>query len=142
MEGRIPPIDTARLTRSLTALLRRTAVKILLPLLTGFALARTGIPGGIYPFAAAFAAAVPQGSVAAGMAGVLLGFILPGNDAETLRCAASALAVAGIKWALAELRPVRESPFLPMRLLSFTPFLPVSFLSAAWMRRPPPVLPG
>ncbi len=89
----------------------------LLPVLIGFALARTGILGrtgvmkGIYPFGASFAAAVPSGSAAAAVAGILLGFILPGNDAETLRCAASALAAAGIKWALAELKTVKSSPF-------------------------------
>jgi len=33
----------------------------ILTTLMGYALARTGIPGGIYPFAAAFAAAVPPG---------------------------------------------------------------------------------
>ncbi len=91
----------------------------LLPVVLGFALARTGILGrngimkGIYPFGASFAVAAPPGTGAAAIAGILLGFILPGNDADTLRCAASALAAAGIKWALAEFRPVKESPFFP-----------------------------
>lgn len=105
--------DTLALMRRAAQALRRTGLRIALPLALGFALARTGVPGGIYPFGAAFAAAVPSGSVTAAMAGVLLGFVLPGSDAETLRCAASAVAVAGIKWALSELRPIRNSPLFP-----------------------------
>lgn len=105
--------DTLALVRRAAGALRRTGLRILVPLALGFALARTGVPGGIYPFGAAFAASVPSGSVTAAMAGVLLGFVLPGSDAETLRCAASAIAVAGIKWALSELRPVRNSPLFP-----------------------------
>lgn len=106
---------TIKLSSWIVGLLKTAGLK-LLPALIGFALARTGIfgrsgfTGGIYPFGAAFAAAVPAGSAAAAMAGVLLGFLLPGSGAETIRCAASALAVAGIKWALAELKRVRSSP--------------------------------
>jgi len=95
--------------------LKKAGIK-LLPALVGFGLARTGILGqsgmmkDIFPFGAALAAAAPSGSVAAAMVGIVLGFLVPGSGAETIRCAASALAVAGIKWALAELKPVRNSP--------------------------------
>ncbi len=91
----------------------RFLLRILLPLAAGFGLARTPLPGGIYPFGAAWCAALSGGSSAAAIAGVLLGFILPGSGAESLRCAASALAAAGIKWALSELRPVKDSPLFP-----------------------------
>ncbi len=105
--------DTIELIRRAAAGLRRAGLRVLLPLALGFALARTGVPGGIYPFAAAFAAAVPAGSVTPAMAGILLGFIVPGSNTETLRCAASAIAAAGIKWALSELRQIKHSPLFP-----------------------------
>ncbi|MBE6759556.1 MAG: hypothetical protein E7554_05625 [Ruminococcaceae bacterium] len=111
--------DALQLVRDAAYGLRRAALRVLLPLVLGFGLARTGVPGGIYPFAAAFAAAVPSGSVTAAMAGIMLGFVLPGNDADSLRCAASAFAAAGIKWALSELRPIKDSPlFAPGAALS------------------------
>jgi len=109
--------DAAELTRGVVHLLGRTGkralLRTILPALIGFALARTPIPGGLYPFGAAFAASVPGGSTAAGLMGVLLGFVLPGSGADALRCAASALAVSGIKWALAELRYIKDSPLFP-----------------------------
>lgn len=111
MQSGIGKENTVYLLTAVRKRLVKLAVGVLLPMFTGFALARTDIPGGMYPFGAAFAAAAPGGSVAAAMIGILLGFILPGSGAETLRCAASALAVAGIKWALAELKPVKDSPF-------------------------------
>ncbi len=117
MQGDAIHREAAELTRNAAGLFRRAGarigLRILLPMLTGFALARTPVPGGIYPFGAAFAAAVSGGSAAAAMAGVLLGFIIPGSGAEALRCAASALAAAGIKWALSELRPIKNSPMFP-----------------------------
>ena len=53
--------DALQLVRDAAYGLRRAVLRVLLPLVLGFGLARTGVPGGIYPFAAAFAAAVPSG---------------------------------------------------------------------------------
>jgi len=117
MQGDAIHKEAAELTRNAAGLFRRVGarvgLRILLPMVIGFALARTPVPGGIYPFGAAFAAAISGGSTAAAMVGVLLGFIIPGSGAESLRCAASALAAAGIKWALSELKTIKNSPIFP-----------------------------
>lgn len=117
MQGDTIHREAAELTRNAAHLLRRAGsrigLRILLPMAVGFALARTPVPGGIYPFGVAFAAAVSGGSAAAAIAGVLLGFIVPGSGAEAIRCAASALAATGIRWALSELRTIRNSPLFP-----------------------------
>ncbi len=109
-------MDLAEGKTQLGRFLRRVGGKWawhILTALMGYALARTGIPGGIYPFAAAFAAAVPPGSVLAAIVGIVAGFALPGGAPEAMRCTASALAAAGIKWALGELRMVSQSLWFP-----------------------------
>lgn len=117
---RIRMLDLSR--QGITELLRKAAGKAagrLLPALAGFLLARTGIVGGLFPFGAAAAVGAPEGTALPVLLGVLLGCIVPGGPVETLRCAASALAAAGIRWALAEFKPVRESPlFRPAAALA------------------------
>lgn len=109
-------IDLSQGALWLRGMLRRSGgflLRKLLPAIIGFALARTALPGGIYPFGAAFAAAAPSGSALAASVGIALGYAVPGSGAEVMRCAASALAAAGIRWALAELKPVSRSLFFP-----------------------------
>lgn len=98
------------LTGAAAGRLKKTAYKIL-PAVVGFLLARAGIIGGLYPFGAAFAASAPHGTAASAITGILLSYILPGEMSGRLRYIATALAVAGIKWALAEFRTVSRSPF-------------------------------
>ena len=109
-------LDLSFSRERLRAVLRRLggiALRRLLPAVMGFGLARTPVPGGIFPFGAAFAAALPPGTVVPAALGIVLGYIIPGSGAEAMRCAASALAAAGIRWALAELKPVSRSLLFP-----------------------------
>lgn len=86
-------------------LLRRIA-----PVVVGFLLSRAGIIGGLYPFGAACAAAAPHGMAASAVTGIIIGYIIPSEISGRLRYIATALAVAGIKWALAEFRSISRSP--------------------------------
>lgn len=79
-------------------------------LTAGFLLARAGIISGIYPFGAACAASAPRGLAAWAVFGLLAGYIVPGGASGRLRYIATALAVAGIKWALAEIKKISRSP--------------------------------
>lgn len=109
-------LDTSRIidlsSGRLRTAMKRAGLK-LLPVLAGLLLSRTGVMGGMYPFGAALAASAPKGYALFSIAGVMLGLLLPGGPPETLRCAASALAVAGIRWALSELKGIGKSPLLP-----------------------------
>lgn len=82
----------------------------ILTVISGFLLARAGIISGIYPFGAAFAAAAPRGLATWAVLGLLAGYIIPGGATGRLRYIATALAVAGIKWALAEIKTISRSP--------------------------------
>lgn len=89
--------------------LKKASAKIL-TVISGFLLARAGILGGLYPFGAAFAAAAPRGLASWAVFGLLMGYFIPAGVSGRLRYIATALAVAGIKWALAEMRTISRSP--------------------------------
>lgn len=90
---------------------------IMLPL--GALLSSATIVGRIAPFGAAFIASVPRGSVFFAAIGAVIGYVFGSGLDDLLRCAATALAVAGIRWALAELRQVTRSPlFAPLAAFS------------------------
>ncbi len=82
----------------------------IIPAAVGFLMSRAGIVGGLYPFGAAFAASAPRGMVTPAIIGILAGCLIPGEITGRLRYIATALAAAGIKWALAEFRTVSRSP--------------------------------
>ena len=77
---------------------------------------RAILPGGYFPFGAAFMAAVPQEYAAAAAVGGVLSCLTDGGmltSMEGLRHVASLLAVCGIRWALGELRRVNRARFYP-----------------------------
>lgn len=91
-----------------------SAAARIIPGVIGLLMSRAQLSGGlIAPFGAAWIAAVLRRDTAAAIIGVVLGYMLPGNDGDTLRLVATALAVGGIRWALAELRPVSAHPAFP-----------------------------
>jgi len=98
-----------RFSPGTTGLFRKFLLK-LIPALAGFLLSRAGIVGDLYPFGAACAASAPRGMAASAIIGILAGYIFPGDISGRLRYIATALAVAGIKWALAEFRGINRSP--------------------------------
>lgn len=90
---------------------------IMIPL--GALLSSATVVGSIAPFGAAFIAGVPRGYVFFAAIGAVIGYLFGAGFDDLLRCAATALAVAGIRWALAELRSVSQSPaFAPLAALS------------------------
>ena len=88
----------------------KKAAKRILPAVAGFLLARAEIIGGVYPFGAALAAAAPRGYAASALFGIILGYFIPGGMTGRLKYIAAAFAVAGIKWALAEIKSISSSP--------------------------------
>ncbi len=77
---------------------------------------RALLPGGYFPFGAAFIAAVPQEYAAAAAVGGIISCLTDGGmltSMEGLRHTASLLAVCGIRWALGELRRVNRAKFYP-----------------------------
>ncbi|MBQ4313685.1 MAG: SpoIIE family protein phosphatase [Clostridia bacterium] len=78
----------------------------LIPAAAGILMARCEIFGTLSPFGTILAASVPRGYVISSVIGVVIGVLLPGSSADALRCIATAIAVAGIRWALAELHSV------------------------------------
>lgn len=93
----------------MNALLRKAAAK-LVPAAVGFFLAGAQLTGSFYPFGAAFAAAAPRGFVAPAITGLIAGYVFSGSMTGRLRYIATVLAIAGIKWALAEIKGVGRSP--------------------------------
>ena len=77
---------------------------------------RAVLPGGYFPMGAGFMAAVPQQYAAAAAVGGVLSCLTDGGmlySLEGLRHVASLLAVAGIRWALGELKRVNRAKFYP-----------------------------
>ena len=99
--------------------LRKIAARAL-PLGLGLLLSRAGLFGGVLsPFGAGFVAACGRGDIGFALAGVIIGYVLPGSGTDLLRYIATALAVAGIKWALAEFRQASGHPaFSPCAALA------------------------
>lgn len=102
-------------TPSLAALLHK-----LLPKMTVAALSllmnRAVLPGGYFPFGAAFIAAVPEAYATIAAVGGIIGCLTDGGlllSLEGLRHVASLLAVGGIRWALGEWRPVSRAKYYP-----------------------------
>ncbi len=74
------------------------------------------LPGGYSPFGAAFTAAVPRRYSAAAAVGGVIGCIIDGGlimSLDELRRIASIIAVAGIRWALGELKRINTAQFYP-----------------------------
>lgn len=94
--------------------LARSAAVFAAQAVTGLLLARANIFGGLMsPFGAAYIAAAGRGTTAAALLGVIAGYVIPGGCDDLLRYIATALAVAGIKWALAEMGRVSRHPAFP-----------------------------
>ncbi|MBP3414638.1 MAG: SpoIIE family protein phosphatase [Clostridia bacterium] len=105
-------------TVSVRQTIKKIKDKLIIGLL-GVLLARVSIIADLSPFGTAFVAAVPKPNMSAGLLGVIIGIMLPGGVDNRLRYIASALAVAGIKWALAELRTIsRHAAFPPCAALA------------------------
>ena len=82
------------------------------------------LPGGYSPFGAAFTAAVPRRYSTAAAVGGVIGCIIEGGflmSLDELRHIASIIAVAGIRWALGELKSINTAQFYPL----FTAFVGV-----------------
>lgn len=101
-------------------------VRRILPKLTaavfGGLMSQATLPGGYSPFGAAFIAAVPQENIAVSTIGGIIGCFIGGGmltSLEGLRHVASIIAVAGIRWALGELKSVSKARFFPL----FTAFM-------------------
>lgn len=87
--------------------------------LLGILMSRVCLIDRLAPFGAAYTAALPQNAMAAGVLGVVIGTLIPGGAENRLRYIACALAVAGIRWALAELRRISRHPaFAPCAALA------------------------
>ena len=95
------------------AAIARAVGKWLLPAAFAFVLARTELPGGMSPLATAFVASAGHGSVISSVLGAVLGSVIPGGAGDGLRLSATAVAVAGIRWALAEVRRISTNPTFP-----------------------------
>ncbi len=107
--GNISTAHIGAVSERLRRLLKKAAVRIM-PIAVGFFLAQAEIIGDMYPFGAAYAAAAPRGAVASAIAGIIAGYFFSGSVTGRLRYIATALAIAGIKWALAEIKQVSRSP--------------------------------
>lgn len=79
-------------------------------LICGLLLSRSTVFGTLSPFGAAYVAAAPKGYSLMAAIGALLGCLLPGFAGDRLRCGAAVVAVAGIRWALGELKAVNSHP--------------------------------
>lgn len=85
----------------------------------GVLISRVCLIDRLAPFGAAYVAALPSGGMSSGLLGVITGILLPGSVENRLRYIACALAAAGIKWALAELRAISRHPaFAPCAALA------------------------
>lgn len=91
-----------------------------------------GTIGGVMsPFGTAFAAAAPKGYCTLASLGVILGTLLPFGAEDKLRSAATVIAVAGIRWACAELKKLYSHPaFIPVAAMAAT-VLTGSIISAS-----------
>ncbi len=79
------------------------------------------IGGVMSPFGTAYAAAAPHGYCAAASIGAIIGSFLPFGAEDKLRSAATIIAVAGIRWACAELKKVYAHPaFIPCAAMAAT----------------------
>ncbi len=91
-----------------------------------------GTIGGVMsPFGTAFAAAAPKGYCTLAGAGTIIGSLLPFGAEDKLRSAATIIAVAGIRWACAELKKLYSHPaFIPCAAMTAT-VLTGSIISAS-----------
>ncbi len=79
------------------------------------------IGGVMSPFGTAYAAAAPHGYCTLASIGAVLGSILPFGASDKLRSVATVIAVAGIRWACAELKKVYSHPaFIPCAAMAAT----------------------
>ncbi len=92
--------------------------------LAAILMSSANLPGGYSPFGAAFTAAVPRRYSATAAVGGIIGCIIDGGiimSLDELRRVASIIAVAGIRWALGELKRINTAQFYPF----FTAFFGV-----------------
>lgn len=95
--------------------LRRHLPKLIAGIV-GALMSNTALPGGYSPFGAAFMAAVPQKYSAVAAVGGIIGCLWNGGfmmSLDGLRHVASIIAVAGIRWALGELKAINTARFYP-----------------------------
>ena len=102
--------------QELSALLRRAAPPLTVALLSAL-MNRAPLPGGYFPFGAAFLAAVPTEyatiAVIGGVAGCLTDGLSFFASLEGLRHVSALLAVGGIRWALGELPRINTARYYP-----------------------------
>lgn len=95
--------------------IRRYLPKLIVGIV-GALMSNTSLPGGYSPFGAAFMAAVPQKYSAVAAVGGIIGCLWDGGfmmSLDQLRHVASIIAVAGIRWALGELKSINTARFYP-----------------------------
>lgn len=107
--------------RNITNELQRIVPKLVAAVISGL-MSQATLPGGYSPFGAAFIAAVPQKYLAVSAVGGIIGCIFSGGmltSLDGLRHISSIIAVAGIRWALGELKKINTARFFPL----FTAFM-------------------
>lgn len=97
------------------AVFRRIAPKLTVAMLSAL-MNRAVLPGGYFPFGAAFIAAVPSEYATIAAVGGVISCLTDGGmltSLDGLRHIAALLAVGGIRWALGELKRVNSAKFYP-----------------------------
>lgn len=97
------------------AIFRRIMPKLAIAVLSAL-MNRAVLPGGYFPFGAAFVAAVPPEYATIAAVGGAIGCLTNGGiltSLDGLRHISSLLAVGGIRWALGELKRVNSAKFYP-----------------------------